>query len=423
MALASSHMSRKEKKLLELFQKRPSCLTIDNEEINHGAYGVVVKGSYDKRPVAIKKIHKTLLEAAITNEEIDRLIKSFKEEADMLRSINHPHVVTYFGAFYDPVTREPILVMELMSMNLREYLKKKKGALKTPKQIHICLQIALGLQFFHHMTPPLAHRDLNDKNVLLAEDGTVKIGDLGQSKYKVRKDIYFGTPVPGCFHFMAPETANREDSDKAHYTESVDIFALGVLTMEIATQSGPNPTICGFGILPEVGRRAEDIKKLGDTHPLKPLVLKCLENNYKKRPVIVQIVDELAHLIVHDYTENLQLSRQLEQMKADLSKQKDKKLALVRRVDELSKETSVRRSQQEWLQKQLMDSSNEKAQLNARIEDLKKDVTQKNQEKQHLEKDISQIRQDMEKQKTRVAQFEKSLFERDVCLFMNCYLK
>ena len=300
--MAISRMSRKEKLLLELYKPKPPSLVI-GKEIDRGAYGVVLEGTFEGRRVAIKKVHKILTDTAVTDEEVERLIRDFKKETDMLKSIRHPHVVQALGAFYDPKTREPILVMEKMAKNLRKYLEENKG-LKELKQIHICLQIALGVQFLHHLTPPLAHRDLTDKSVLIADDGTVKIGDLGQSKYKDLKDVYFGTEVPGAFFFMAPETAKPSGSDKAQYTESVDIFSLGVLALEIATQSYPTPSLHGFGVLPEVKRRESDLKKMGDGHPLKPLVLKCLENDYQKRPVITQIVDNLVVLIVEDYTVN-----------------------------------------------------------------------------------------------------------------------
>jgi serine/threonine protein kinase len=155
--------------------------------------------------------------------------------------------------------------------------------------VKICFQVALGLQYLHHLSPPLAHRDLNDKNILLAEDDTVKIGDLGQSKYKDMKQIYFETKAPGNISFMPPETLR----DKPHYTESVDIFSLGVLALEVATQSLPSVGIVGIGVVPEVERRANDLKKMGHDHPLKPLVLKCLKDNYKERPSIDLFVSEM----------------------------------------------------------------------------------------------------------------------------------
>ena len=288
--MASSQMTYKERLLLESFHPKPQDLLL-GEEINRGAYGVVHKGVLGDRPVAVKKIHKIMFDEDRSNDELKRAITGFKKEADMLETVQHPHVVKSFGAFYDPKTREPLLVMELMATDLRRFLKENEGRemLKVSKQVKICFQIALGLQYLHHLSPSLAHRDLNDKNVLLAEDGTAKIGDLGQSKYKDTNQVYYGSQAPGSILFMPPEAFK----DEPHYTESVDIFSLGVLIVEVATQSFPSVGMVGIGVVPEVERRASDLKKMKDNHPLKPLVLKCLKDNYKERPDI----DHVLHVV------------------------------------------------------------------------------------------------------------------------------
>ena len=92
MAVAISRMSRKKKLLLELYKPKPPSLVI-GEEIDRGAYGVVLDGTFEGRRVAIKKVHKILTEAADTDEEVEKLIRDFKRETDMMKSIRHPHVV------------------------------------------------------------------------------------------------------------------------------------------------------------------------------------------------------------------------------------------------------------------------------------------------------------------------------------------
>ena len=84
----------------------------------------------------------------------------------------------------------------------------------------------------------------------------MKLGDLGQSKYKDMQDVYFGSKAPGNLHFMPPEAT----SDKPHYTESssVDIFSIGVLAVDVTTQFQPSPSIHGIGVVQEVERRAGD---------------------------------------------------------------------------------------------------------------------------------------------------------------------
>ena len=259
------------------------------DEINRGAYGVVYKGRLHGEPVAVKKTHEQHQTAA-TAEALCRLFGGLLEEGNMLASINHPHIVRGFGAFFDEDSQQPVIVMELMLVDLRTYIENNQGSLKMSKQIPICLQIALGVQFLHHLSPPIAHRDLNDKNVLLAEDGTVKIGDLGQSKYKREKVDFFNTLAPGAPLYMPPEATLPVGNNQARYTESVDIFSLGVLAVEVADGSPLD--------LHVPDRREEYLKRMGKNHPLKPLVKKCLHENYRRRPVIDQVIDEITPLAV-----------------------------------------------------------------------------------------------------------------------------
>ena len=286
MAVARSRIGSEGKILLQPLSPRPLNLTI-GEEIGRGAYSVVYKGLLDDRSVAVKTMHSLVPDRVSADDDVEGLDKKCKRMGPVLTSIGHSHIVESLGAFYDKEQREPIIVMELMSTDLRTFINENKG-LPISKQLQICLQIALGVHFLHHSTPPLVHGNLNDKNVLLTEDGTVKLGDLGQSKYKDMQFIYSGSRPPGNL-FMPPEaTANNPQ-----YTESVDIFSIGVLAVEVTTQSPPSPSIHGIGITDEVERRTEDLVKMENSHRSKPLVLKCLQNNYKDRPNIDQVLSEL----------------------------------------------------------------------------------------------------------------------------------
>ena len=185
--------------------------------------------------------------------------------------------VGFIGAFNDPKLGQ-ILVMEKMQENLRQFLDKCKKKLQLSKQLRIFLEIIRGVAFLHQQTPPLVHRDLNDKNVMFSFEGVVKIGDYGQSKLK--KDLYLTTGQPGMVIFMPPEALDVESK----YNESLDVFSIGVLMLEIATQQEPQVNLRGIGILREVERREKDLKVLGDDHPLRQPVLLCLKDNPKERP-------------------------------------------------------------------------------------------------------------------------------------------
>ena len=116
----------------------------------------------------------------IVHSEIARgkPLEDFIRECQLLASLgDHPNIVKSYGAF-ESRTGEPMLVLERMKENLREYLSRNRGTLSRKRQLEICLKISSGLKFLHERNPPVAHRDVTDKNVLIGEDGSVKVSDL-----------------------------------------------------------------------------------------------------------------------------------------------------------------------------------------------------------------------------------------------------
>ena len=197
----------------------------------------------------------------------------------------------FIGAFTDP-RLGPILVMEKMQENLRQFLNRWKNKLPLPKQLRMSLEIIRGVAFLHQQTPPLVHRDLNDKNVMFSFEGVIKIGDFGQSKLK--KDLYLTTGTPGMVLFMPPEALKDHE---IKYNESLDIFSVGVLMLEIGTQQEPLVNLRGIGVIREVDRREKDLKALGEEHPLRQPVLLCLKDNPKERPKASDLQREVLALV------------------------------------------------------------------------------------------------------------------------------
>ena len=197
----------------------------------------------------------------------------------------------FIGAFNDPKLG-PILVMEKMQENLRQFLDRWKNKLPLPKQLRISLEIIRGVAYLHQQTPPLVHRDLNDKNVMFSFEGVIKIGDFGQSKLK--KDLYLTSRQPGMVTFMPPEALN---DDEAKYNESLDIFSVGVLMLEIGTQQEPLGNLHGIGIMREVERREKHLKVLDEDHPLRPQILLCLKDNPIERPKASDLQREVLALV------------------------------------------------------------------------------------------------------------------------------
>ena len=196
------------------------------------------------------------------------------------------------GAFKD-AKLGVVLVMERMKENLRRFLERRRGNLSIQEQLYIALEITQGVAFLHQLNPPLVHRDLTDKNVMISKDGVAKLGDFGQSKLK--EDVYLTTTAPGMLAFMPPECLRSEG---AKYNESMDVFSLGVLLLEIGTQQVPTPNMEGIGTTREVKRREKDLQKMNNSHPFKPFILLCLNDDRKQRPKSTEMLTVLSRLDV-----------------------------------------------------------------------------------------------------------------------------
>lgn len=286
---AIAKMSNSSARLAHFFKTRPRGLSIGSQ-IGTGSYGTVRAAELDGRPVAVKTIHLQLLQAE--GEQGDAVVSDFTEECQLLEGVEHPHIVRYLSTYYDEIKREPVLVMEKMDTNLREFVEAHRGRLTRSRQIGLALDIAKGLHCLHTRTPPVVHRDLNDKNIMMDEAGIAKIGDFGQSKLKGSPFEYFRTKQPGAVVFMPPETM----VEHPRYNEKVDIFSFGVLLLEIATQRQPTPGLQGIGRDPEIERRSNDLQLLQDDHPLRQLILDCLKDNPHERPNIMEVLEQLQTL-------------------------------------------------------------------------------------------------------------------------------
>ena len=259
----------------------PETLTL-GDTIGKGAYGHVYRGTLGRRPVAVKKYHDILVEAARENSQsLERLQADFHRECQLLETAKHQNVVEFLGVRNHGPEDSAVLIMELMDKTLEQYLKENRGVLSKERQASICIEIISGLLFLHQHDPQILHRDLTAKNVLMNNDGTiVKIGDFGQAKFRPSSIEYLTTQQPGTILYMPPEAL----VDKPHFTHKGDVFSLGVLMLHITTQEPPSCGLVGIGTQKEVDRRAADLAKIADDHALRPLIYRCLADKAEERP-------------------------------------------------------------------------------------------------------------------------------------------
>ncbi|XP_015208656.1 serine/threonine-protein kinase WNK1 isoform X9 [Lepisosteus oculatus] len=219
----------------------------DNEEVETKAVGTSPDGRFLKFDIEIgrgsfKTVYKgldteTTVEVAWCELQDRKLSKSerqrFKEEAGMLKGLQHPNIVRFYDSWESPSKGKKciVLVTELMtSGTLKTYLKRFK-VMKIKVLRSWCRQILKGLQFLHTRTPPIIHRDLKCDNIFITgPTGSVKIGDLGLATLKRAS---FAKSVIGTPEFMAPEMYEEK------YDESVDVYAFGMCMLEMATSEYP----------------------------------------------------------------------------------------------------------------------------------------------------------------------------------------
>ncbi|XP_038871351.1 serine/threonine-protein kinase WNK2-like [Salvelinus namaycush] len=196
-------------------------------ELGRGSFKTVYKGLDTDTWVEVAWCE--LQDRKLTKAERQR----FKEEAEMLKGLQHPNIVRFYDFWESPVKGKKciVLVTELMtSGTLKTYLKRFK--VMKPKVLRSwCRQILKGLHFLHTRTPPIIHRDLKCDNIFITgPTGSVKIGDLGLATLKRAS---FAKSVIGTPEFMAPEMYEE------HYDEAVDVYAFGMCMLEMATSEYP----------------------------------------------------------------------------------------------------------------------------------------------------------------------------------------
>jgi serine/threonine protein kinase/Tfp pilus assembly protein PilF len=194
------------------------------EKLGEGGMGVVYKAQDTKldRMVALKFLPKNLL---CDDEAKTR----FEHEAKAASALNHPNITTIYEI--DEVESECFICMEYVEgKSIKELIKER--TLSIEKILKIAIQIAEGLNAAHKKG--IVHRDIKSDNIMLTDEGLVKIMDFGLAKLKgVSKLTKTGTTV-GTIQYMSPEQAQGMEVNQRS-----DIFSFGVVLYEMITGQLP----------------------------------------------------------------------------------------------------------------------------------------------------------------------------------------
>ena len=319
---------------------------LKDQTLGIGSYGKVCKAECDGLLCAAKLIHETLFDPTaqhlVTHHNEHRLpMRRFEQECEFLSTIRHPNIIQYLGMYQDPDTRLPVLLMELMDDSLTHFLESSPQPIPYHIQVNVCHDVTLAISFLH--SNGIIHRDLSSNNVLMIGDIRAKVTDFGMASLgdmtAQRASHLSFTMCPGTDVYMPPEAVK----DKPVYTEKIDCFSFGVITVQIITRLFPQPgdrreeiEIDNIGMLEkrvsECERRQNHISKIDPSHPLLATALDCLKDKDVERPSAEELCRRLASLKHnHEYSKSVRVAeeqrRETSQIEESLRQQYGRQIA------------------------------------------------------------------------------------------------
>ena len=271
--------------------------------IGSGSYGSVEEVAIPGAVCAAKKIHDFFQDPRqMPREGIEKAASEFVRECQLMSTLRHPHIVQFLGVCFLPGSRMPALVMEKLATSLHDILDPEPES-PTKPFIPVSLKrsllhdVARGLLFLHSHSPPIIHRDLSARNVLLNEGMVAKLADLGMARIVPHLRVSTMTKAPGASIYMPPEALE----DKSRYDVTIDIFSLGVVAIFTLSQMFPDPLAAAYMGAnrkmvgrTELERRGnymqEVMKQFREGHPLVQMIQRCLNNIIEERPTIQQVM-------------------------------------------------------------------------------------------------------------------------------------
>ncbi|KAM5169912.1 serine/threonine-protein kinase 10 [Mantella aurantiaca] len=250
-------------------------------ELGDGAFGKVYKAKNRETGV--------FAAAKVIDTKNEEELEDYMVEIDILATCNHPNIVKLLGAFYYE-NKLWIMIEFCQGGAVDAVMLELDRGLTEPQIQAICKQMLEALAYLHSMK--IIHRDLKAGNVLLTQDGDIKLADFGVSAKNVktlqRRDSFIGTP-----YWMAPEVVMCETMKDAPYDHKADIWSLGITLIEMAQIEPPHHELNPMRVLLKIAKSEPPTLAAPSKWSLefRDFLKKALDKNPETRPSSAQLLE------------------------------------------------------------------------------------------------------------------------------------
>ena len=281
----------------------------EDSQAGKGGDAAVFRVEWQGIPVAAKVLHYLLVEPGVQGRR--EKLRRFGGEISTLSGLRHPNLCQILGVGVTADRGLPALAMELLDSTLQD-CSVGDGRLGDATLLGFLSDAIAGVRYLHSRKPPIIHRDLTLKNILI-KGQTAKVCDLGVARAMQRSFALLLenlTTCPGTILYMPPEALK----EPAVYDRSLDIFSFGVLSLSVLVGANPSRELLGAPRsrlvqrpdgtseeqdIAEVERRGSALQQVRNGHPLKASIQRCLANRAIDRPAAAEMhtqVKEVARL-------------------------------------------------------------------------------------------------------------------------------